>query len=651
MTARLSEAQRRLAAIMFTDMVGYTALGQRNESLSLALVEEQRKLIRPVLSRHGGREVKTIGDAFLVEFQSALDAVRCAYDIQRATREFNISQPEDKKVHLRVGIHLGDVVESGGDISGDAVNVASRIEPLATDGGVCLTRQVYDHVQNKFELSLVSLGARPLKNVSTPIEVFRMEMPWEKEGDDGRKEHNSRRVAVLPFANMSPDPGDEYFADGMTEELITSLSGVGELTVIARTSVMKYKGGGKGVSEIAKELNAGTLVEGSVRKAANRVRITVQLIDARNEGHLWAQNYDRQLDDVFAIQSDVARQVAEALQVRLLSTERKKLERMPTRNIDAYTLYLKGNYHANRGFGRPEGLKAAILHYEEAVANDPGFAFAYAELAWCYGQLGFFGLVSPREAGSKAKEYAEKALSLDDTIPEAHHAMGRILRNYDWDFKGAEREFERAIELNPSFAEAQGASALMLAFNRRPDEASAKVRRLLELDPVSTDGASYAGTIFLYSGHPSEAVEQFSRVLKEDPDSPYSRINRGLAYILSGSPEVGLEEVRKWSSIDTPSSQGDLAFALAKTGHVEELREQLGELLETVKSKKEFSVAVAAAYANIGDAEHAIEWLETAYSERVPFLVTANSDFAFDGIRHDPRFQAVMRKMGWTNTT
>src|SRR6266852_3617523 len=190
---------------MFTDMVGYTALGQRNESLSLALVDEQRKLIRPILNRHNGREVKTIGDAFLVEFSSAMDAVRCSYDIQRTTREFNISAPTEQKLHLRIGVHLGDVVESQGDISGDAVNIASRIEPLAEDGGVCLTRQVYDHIQNKFELPLTSLGPTSLKNVNIPIEVYRMEMPWDGRKTTQLAELDKRRVAVLPFANMSPD--------------------------------------------------------------------------------------------------------------------------------------------------------------------------------------------------------------------------------------------------------------------------------------------------------------------------------------------------------------------------------------------------------------------------------------------------------------
>ncbi len=637
---------------MFTDMVGYTTLGQRNESLSLALVEEQRKLIRPILYRHNGREIKTMGDAFLVEFASALDAVRCAYDIQRATREFNISLAEERRVHLRVGVHLGDVVDSGDDISGDAVNMASRVESLAEDGGVCLTRQVHDQVQNKFELPLLSIGAKTLKNVKVPVDVYKIVMPWNGERNEPISQLDTRRVAVLPFANMSPDPNDEYFTDGMTEELTTSLSGLKELTVIARTSVMRYKNSTKPASEIGRELNAGTLIEGSVRKAGNRMRISVQLIDARNEGHVWAQNYDKQLDDVFAIQSDVARQVAELLQVRLLSTDKKRLERMPTSNIEAYTLYLKGRYYADKSRGKAEGLRTAIAHFEEAVENDPNFASAYAGLASAYAALGFFGMISSGEAGAKARENVEKALTLDDSLAEAHHAMGRILRNYDWDFQGAEREFKRAIELNPNMAEAYGASALLMASNRRFDDAVVEAKHALELDPTSETGSRYASTVFLYAGRYDDAIEQLIKTLEADPESAYARINLGLAYIQKGMFDTGIQRVKGVATVKSPSPsiQSDLAYAFAKAGKFEELRMLLEQLLGEVEHNHELAVAVASAYANLGDADHALEWLEKAYAGRVAYLVTANHDFVFDCIRSDPRFQTLMKKVGWTNT-
>src|SRR4029077_16339 len=279
-------------AIMFTDMIGYTALGQRNESLSLALVEEQRKLIRPILNRHNGREIKTMGDASLVEFASALEAVECAFAVQEAIREFNTSAPVDHRLHLRIGVHLGDIVESEADISGDAVNVASRIEPLAEDGGVCISRQVYDHVHNKLAMPLASLGVKTLKNVSAPIEVYKIVMPWDAKGAVSTSEHDTRRIAILPFANISPDPSDEYFSDGMTDELIAVLSKISGLRVVARTSAMRFKGEKAGANRIGQELRVGSLIEGSVRKYKNRVRITVQLVDTQSEEDLWTETYD-----------------------------------------------------------------------------------------------------------------------------------------------------------------------------------------------------------------------------------------------------------------------------------------------------------------------------------------------------------------------
>ncbi len=400
-------ARRRLAAIMFTDMVGYTALGQRNELLSLALVEEQRKLLRPIFGRHSGREVKTMGDAFLVEFPSALEAVRCAYDIQRATREFNISLPDDRRVHLRIGVHLGDIAEFKGDVSGDAVNVASRIEPLAEDGGVCISRQVYDNVQGKFELPLVSLGAKLLKNVALPLEVYKMAMPWDEEKILAPPQLDMKRVAVLPFENMSSDPNDAYFASGMTEELIMTLPKIGQLTVIARTSVMRYRNSTKSIGEVARELNSGSIVEGSVRKSGNKVRITVQLLDAKTEGHIWAESYDRDLDEIFEIQSDVAKRVAEALQVRLIASERKSIERKGSESSEAYTLYLKGRNYVNER--TRQGFEKAIKYFEEAVNRDSNFASAYAGLSDCYHLMENWGFTHPAVAWPKSKDYASKS--------------------------------------------------------------------------------------------------------------------------------------------------------------------------------------------------------------------------------------------------
>jgi len=311
---RQGAVQRRLAAIMFTDLVGYTALSQHNESLALQILEEHRKILRPLFSKFNGKEIKTMGDAFLVEFASALEATKCGFEIQKILHERNLSHSEADKIRLRIGIHLGDVVHSASDIYGDAVNVASRIEPLAEEGGICLSRQVYDHIHNKFDLPLVSLGSKVLKNVSAPVETYKVVLPWKESVEKQQMESAKMRIAGLPLDNFRPDPGDEFFADGLTEELIDRLSQVKKFRVIARTSVMGYKKQkDKRASEIGRELGVSTLVEGSVRKSSNRIRITVQLIDSATEEHLWSDRYDRQLDDIFAVQTEIASKITTEL--------------------------------------------------------------------------------------------------------------------------------------------------------------------------------------------------------------------------------------------------------------------------------------------------------------------------------------------------
>src|SRR2546422_4097923 len=451
---------------MFTDLVGYTALGQRDESLSLAIVDAQQKLIGPILVRHNGRKVKTMGDALLVEFPSALDAVRCAYDIQRSVREFDLTLPSEKRIHLRVGIHLGDVVENDRDIFGDAVNVASRIQSLAEGGGVCLTQQVRDHVHNKIDITLVNIGKQSLKNVSEPIEVYRMVMPWDGEKAISPTRLDRRRIAVLPLSNISPDPRDQYFVDGMTEELISTLSKIGELKVISRTSVMRYKTTDKSVDEIAKELSVGSIIEGTIRKVSDDLRITVQLIDAQSDEHLWSQDYDRKLDNVFGIQKEIALKVSEALKIQLLSYEKDDLGRRATGNTQAYTLYLKGRYFWNE---RTEhDLEKAAKYFEEAIKLDSQYALAYSGLADCYVIQGAYGWMMPADAFPKAKECVMKSIEIDPRLAEPHATLGDVFNSYEGRWKESEAEYKRAIELKPSYATGHMWYGLLLLFLRRP---------------------------------------------------------------------------------------------------------------------------------------------------------------------------------------
>jgi len=641
----LPEGERRLAAIMFTDMIGYTALGQRNEPLSLVLVEEQRKLIRPILSRHNGREVKTMGDSFLVDFRNALDAVRCAYDIQRATREFNISLPAEKRIHLRVGVHLGDVVESPGDISGDAVNVASRIEPLAEDGGVCITRQVYDHVLNKFELPLMSLGPKALKNVSALVEVYKMVMPWEEERAASRSILDKRRIAVLPFTNISPDPADEYFADGMTEELISTMSRISGMKVIARTSIMGYKGGHKKVDEVARELGVGTVLEGSVRKAGNRIRITAQLIDSETSEHMWAESYDRELEDVFAVQSDISKTVAEALKVQLFSHERVVIDKKHTANPEAYTLYLKGRFYWNER--TQQSVNKALKYFEKAAGIDPGFALAYSGLADCYNILAGFDWMAPDRAYPLAKSFSTKALEIDESLAEAHASLAVTLRNQLWDFRSAERELRRAIELRPSYAPAYHWLAGVLGCLGRIEEAVSCEKLGIEIDPYSpiiNTGLAYWLRVV---GKTDEAMKQYRRTVELDPDCIPARIWKSEVHVNLSEYDAAIDEARKAVDIEkTPPTELNLAWVYAAAGR----RDEAQSILDNVKSRaaKEHvcPVAIGTVELALGRTLEGFNSLQKALEERDDCLLDLLSEPWFSQYRSDPRWKQIYAKMG-----
>jgi TolB-like protein/Tfp pilus assembly protein PilF len=628
---------------MFTDMVGYTALGQRNESLSLALVEEQRKLIRPILGRHSGKEIKTMGDAFLVEFPSALDAVRCAYDIQRATREFNISLPDEKRIHLRVGVHLGDVVESRGDISGDAVNVASRIEPLAEDGGVCVTRQVYDHIQNKFELKLASLGVKPLKNVSIPIEVYKMMMPWYNEKAGQVAHLDKKRIAVLPFANISPDPADEYFADGLTEELIGTISKMRELSVISRTSVMQYKDKSKPIPEIGGELNAGTILEGSVRKAGNRVRVSIQMIEATEDKHLWAENYDREIQDIFSVQSDIASRVADALKVELLAGEKKGIGKVLTNSVEAHNLYLKGVYHLNRG--SPSDVERAIEYFELACEQDPGFALAYTMVAYCYVIIAGESMPA-QEAFPKAKDFLARALSLDEGLAEAHNVQAMIANQYDWDWAATERSFKEAVSLNPSLAEGHVFYAWFLAVMGRFDEAISEATRAHELDPVSPFTDQICGVVYWMAGKNDRARELFTRILEIYPNFARAHLLLALINAMESKTEEAVKEADRTISISDEALFREFqAQVYALVGLKEKSREIVNGLLSKKFKGYTSPKQIGLVYYMLGEKDSGYQWTQKAYEARDVSLPMMNKWPTENVAREDPRFIELLNRM------
>jgi len=640
---RLSQGERRLAAIMFTDMIGYTALGQRNESLSLVLVEEQRKLIRPILSRHNGREVKTMGDAFLVEFSNALDAIRCAYDIQRATREFNISLPEASRIHLRVGVHLGDVVESSGDISGDAVNVASRIESLADDGGVCLTHPVYEQVENKFELPLISLGEKSLKNVGKRVGVYKVEMPWE-EGTESTA-LDKRRIAVLPFVNISPDPNDEYFADGLTEELITTMSKISGLKVIARTSVSRYKGGSKSIREIAGELLTGSILEGSARKVGDRIRVSAQLIDSQTSEHLWAESYDSELKDVFAIQTEISKTVAEALKVHLLPKDQMALEKERTVDTAAYTLYLKGRFLWNDR--TKESVERALKYFESALQKDPTFAPAYSGLADCYNTLGSGLWMAPGSAYPLAWESGRRALELDGNLSEAHCSLGWTLLAHRWDFAGAETEFKHAIELRPNYATAYSWFSRLKFFLRNYEEAYSLGKRALELDPFSRTINTDLGAYLASLGRIDEAMEVFSRTIGLNPDYGGTHYWKSLVHLWRSEYDIGVEEARKAFEFDkSPLVEQFLAWACASAGKKDEAQRILHHLFHRKSSEYVSPVWIGLIELGLGRLEEGYKWMEESLPDRNQALLFFRAMPWFENFRTDLRWKQIDAKLG-----
>jgi adenylate cyclase len=628
---------------MFTDVVGYTALAQADESQALALLGALEDIIRPVISKHGGREVKTMGDGSLIEFGSALDATESAVDMQNVLRERN--EKSSQKLLVRVGIHVGDVIYKGGDLYGDAVNIASRIEPLAPEGGICISEQVYDQVYNKTSLSISSIGVHELKNVGKGVEVYRVDLPSALSDAPGQQP-NFNRIAVLPFSNISPDPKDEYFADGMTEELISTLSNIREFRVISRTSVMGYRDSKKKLMDIGRELKVGNVVEGSVRKAGNRVRISVQLVDVSSDEDVWSESYDRDFDDVFAIESDIAKKVAEALRVRILPNETKQIERKSTGSTEAYSLYLKGRYHWNER--SPDGLNMAIKYLELAIKEDPNYALAYAGLADGYLILADYGYLPPKEAYPKAEELAKRAMGLDESIAEVHVSIAYAKACNEWNWAEAEKEFKRAISLNPSHATAHHWYAALLASMERYEEATSEMSRAKELDPFSPIINVNVGTVYYLLGRNEQAIEAYRRAIEIDPNFALGHASLGLSYLRKSMVNEAIAESQNASILSSGSivTQAELAYVYAVGGKREQAARMLVELEE--RAKKEFvpPLALAIIYSGMGDKDKSLSLLEKAYEERnitptalsvMPWLVEARSE---------PRYRVLLKKMG-----
>jgi adenylate cyclase len=636
------EAERRLAAIMFTDLVGYTAMTQRNESLALELLERHNTLLRSVVKQHRGREVKTVGDAFLLEFESALEAVLCAVEIQSVLSERNKFVGGTERILVRIGIHVGDVIHRGGDVLGDAVNIASRIVSYAEQGGICISGQVYAQVANKLGYPLLKMSGQPLKNVEQPIDLYRVVL---EPGVDAPQKSSTAwsRVAVLPFANISPDPRDGYFADGLTEELISALSEVKGLRVIARTSVNRYKETPKTVAQIGNELGVAFVLEGSVRKAGNKVRVGAQLIEVESQEHIWSNQYDRNLNDIFSIQSDIAKKVADSLEVTILTGERARIERKDTESTLAYVAYLKGRTLLH---DRSEkAIKGAKEQFELAVREDGRYAKAYSGLADIYMILGDY-LFSPFPSSlEEAKKHIKKALELDPNLAEARVSLANYLM-YNYDFVGSENEFRRAIELNPSYASAHHWFASTLEQLGKTDEAFSEVMLAEELDPLSSAITLSAVYRCISAGTFDEALKRIRKLSEIDPESPLVA-EAWMAYHFARREwDEALLYLKRMieADPDDPYLDMDLAYIYAVTGKRNEALPLVEKLKAVPESARIKGNLLAFVYSGLGDLDECFRWLDYAYDRREIFIGWFRHYPLVENVRRDKRFAELLKR-------
>ena len=589
--------ERRLTAILAADVVGYSRLMGEDEVGTLeGLKSCRRELIDPEIKKHHGRMIKLMGDGALVEFASIVDAVQCAAVIQRRMADRNMGTTDARQIRFRIGVNLGDVIVEGDDIYGDGVNIAARLEAMAEPGGVCISGTAFDHAVHKVDVGFASLGEQRLKNIADPVRAYRLLLDptasgkviaapyrpgsrfmilagaaalaiaaiasifaWQEIASPSRPS-----VAVLPFANLSGDPSQDYFADGITEDLITDLTKLSGLDVIARNSVFAYKDKPAALSDFARDLGVRFVVEGSVRRTGEQIRINAQLIDADTGDNLWANRFDRGMAGVFAVQDEMSREIAKALGLQPSTMESERMARPPTENLEAYDYYLRAEQAARTG-GR-SGLREALSLYDKAQELDAGFAEAFAADAattvyiW---RASFNDIVQSAPARKRAYEKASRALQLDPDLSSPYALLG-IMQVVDRRYEEAIASVKRAIALGPGDAETQIALGYIQLFAGNHAEAVAAVETALRLDPnLSAINREVAGLVFLVQGSNDRAIEELERARDDAPSVGDFRITLAAAYVRAGRlPDARAAIADGLSAMSTPGYDSLSAWRL-----------------------------------------------------------------------------------------
>ena len=615
----MSTEERRLAAIVFTDICGFTEIMSQNETKAMALLEQQRALLKPIISNFNGEWLKEIGDGVLIAFPSPVKAVTCSLEIQRILAH-------NSELTLRIGIHIGDVIQKDGDVFGDAVNIASRLETLAEPGGICVSERVHEDIKNKPDISTSFQEEQLLKGVDKPIKVYsiftqmgtapeRAEKPAEtktkikpnyglfagigalflialfyfktsKEKMAG-SDYDSKSIAVLPFNNLSNDIDDEYFADGMTEDILTELSKIQDLMVISRTTIMKYKGTTKSLKEIGKELSVATILEGSVRRVGNRVRITGQLINTANDHHIWAEKFDRDIEDIFAVQDEVATAIANVLRIKLSDKEARLISSSQTESIEAYDLYIKGrsiSYSYSLS-----NLYKAINYFNEAIKIDPNYALPYAGIARSKTTLTFFLFHDDdfsKEQLKEAKFHAEKAITLGPEEAEVQFTMGLYLNRLN--DHSSYKYLKKAIELNPSHAHAHDEIGdYYLDIHGDLDQAIDWYEKALKLDPDLVPAMALRIYTILMKGQLKRAQVLIDEGLKRHPNVVYySTIKH--AIMMMGHKYQDAYNILKSRESDyqTAERMTDFYLGLGQSLIMLNKFDELDDILEKLKKTK-----------------------------------------------------------------